>query len=174
MDFEYFDALDEVGARDYLAGFLEVESVAVERLVHDPALEGVSLDFSMRSLPIVLKRLIQYIRYTRTPVPDSEPEWIREAHKEGILKFDEMSKVVILRAGYYLGECFVKNYPPLYWSIGNPEFAEKNMPVVTGFKFEMELAPLMVVENIYSRILRRAGSDSAVDVMVNEWQKWAP
>jgi hypothetical protein len=62
----------------------------------------------------------------------------------------------------------------LHWSIGNPEFVKKNMPVVTGFKSEVELAPIMVVENIYSRILRGAASAEAIDVMRDHWQSMAP
>jgi hypothetical protein len=55
------------------------------------------------------------------------------------------------------------------WAVGDPEYIEKNMPVVAGFRGGMELAPMMVCENSFAAILGDGEPESVVDVMVQSW-----
>jgi hypothetical protein len=43
--------------------------------------------------------MLARVGFHRVPVPESEPWWIRQAHAEGILEFNDSSKHVILYAG---------------------------------------------------------------------------
>jgi hypothetical protein len=38
--------------------------------------------------------------------------------------FDEPSKIVALRIAYYMGECFVRNFADLIWSVGKADTEE--------------------------------------------------
>jgi hypothetical protein len=55
---------------------------------------------------------------------------------------------LVLRAAYFLGESFAKDYPELHWGRGNRETALQNMPVISGFKGNIEMPPIMVTENL--------------------------
>ena len=127
------------------------------------------LNYSLDSLADVLKWMMAQVQVTRIPVPATEPWWIRQAHEDGLIEFLDDSKPVVLRAGYYLGECFVRNEPALRWTIGAPEFAEKNMPAVAGFPGKHEMAPVMVCENVFSRILGDRAPDTHINTMIQTW-----
>jgi hypothetical protein len=172
MNFELFESMSLPEAQEHLQYFLDTESTAIEAM--RPAIEeaGFTMDYSMTSLSPILKWILNKIEIVRVPVPETEPDWIRQAHREGLVDFPEQSKYLILRAAYYLGESFVRTYPLLQWAPGNPEYIEKNMPVVAGFRFGKELAPMMIMENLYSRILGDGAPDGHVDVMIETWQSF--
>lgn len=169
MKFPLFEAMTPQEAREYLRGFLETESVALEAQRAGAEQSGVSMDFTVASLPSILRWIMGKVRIMRVPVPASEPDWIQEWHKSGLIDFDEESKYWILRGAYYLGECFVRSYPSLRWGTGDPQYIEKNMPVVIGFRSGTEMAPMMIVENLFSRILGRNGSATDIDRAVTAW-----
>jgi hypothetical protein len=169
MNFALFEALSPQEASEHLQGFLETEGAAVELLRASIEPSGVVMDFSVASLPSVLRWILGNIRIVRIPVPATEPEWIREAHKDGLIDFDEESKYWILRAAYYLGESFVRGYPSLRWTTGNPEYIEKNLPVVAGFHSGTEMAPMMIVENLFGRILGDAVPTTDIDTAIRAW-----
>ncbi len=110
----------------------------------------------------------------RVPVPDTEPKWVRDFHKQGLTEFAEESKVLILRAAYYLGESFTRASGALSWTIGNAELIEKNIPVISGFRSGTEMAPMMVCENVFGRILSGGVPESDVDRMVEAWARQVP
>jgi hypothetical protein len=169
MNFALFDAMSPEEAREHLQGFLATESVATEALTAGAKQGGVLADFSVGSLPSVLRWIMGNVRIVRVPVPATEPEWIRDWHKDGLIDFDEESKYWMLRAAYYLGECFVRSYPSLRWGIGDPEYIEKNMPVVAGFLSGTEMAPMMIVENLFSRILGDGAPATDIDTAIRAW-----
>ena len=68
--------------------------------------EGVACDYSITTLAAVLKWMVKRLRIDRSPVPPDVPWWIRQAHCEGLTEFDNESKTLLLRAAYYMGECF--------------------------------------------------------------------
>lgn len=107
------------------------------------------------------------------PVPQDVPRWIRQAHKAGITEFDDDSQALLLRAAYYLGECFAR-LPDLYWATGDPEYMEKHMPVVAGFRSDEELPPLVVVENLFARIVGDAHPSKEIDETIEVWKRDRP
>jgi hypothetical protein len=169
MDYQFFQSLSLKDATEYLRRFIDFESRAMEEVTKEAHNAGLKLDYSVRGLPTILKWIMHRIHISRLPVPLSEPEWIRQSHKDGIIEFDEASKILILRAAYYLGECFVRTFPSLRWTTGNPEYMEKNLPAVAGFRAGNEMAPMMVVESLFGRILGDDGPETDIDRAVDTW-----
>lgn len=169
MNFALFDVMTTAEAREHLAGFLETERVVVKALEASARAVGIVMAYSLPSLSPSLKWIIQGMQIVRVPVDPNDASWVREYYKDGFVEFTDDSKLLLLRAAYYMGECFVRSSSTLRWDVGDPEFAEKNMPVIAGFLHRMQLAPMMVCENIASRILRGAGTEQAVDTMVEAW-----
>ena len=169
MNFTFFESLSLEGARDHLRGFLDTESAAIEGMRAAAEQAGVAMDDSIASVPHVLKWILKDVRIVRVSVPASEPDWVRQAHADGLIDFDDGSKYLILRAAYYLGQCFVGTCPSLHWTIGNPDYIEKNMPVVAGFESGTEMAPMMVVQNLFARILGDNAPITDIDRAVAAW-----
>lgn len=169
MNFSLFETVNPAEAHEHLKGFLDTERVAMNAMIAAAKHAGVKMDYSLGTLPSVLKWIMSAVTVTRVPVSDTEPKWIREFHKDGLIEFPEQSKYLILRAAYYLGECFVRASAALSWTVGDPEYIEKNMPVVAGFRGRMELAPMMVCENTFAAILGDGEPESVIDVMVRSW-----
>ena len=169
MDFEFFESLSPEEAWEFLQGFLETERNALKVMEAAAEQSGIRMDYSVESLPEVLKWILKDVRFMRVPVPASEPEWIRQAHKDGLVEFDEESKYLILRAAFYLGESFVQTYPSLWWTIGDQKYIEQNMPVVAGFRLDLEMAPIMIVENMVRGVFGRGGPWTDVDRAITHW-----
>jgi hypothetical protein len=174
MNFELFNSMTPEEARDHLQGFLATERVAMDTLVRATKQAGVQMDYSIGSLSPVLKWILTGIQIIRVPVPATEPQWIRDFHRGGLIAFPDESKYLILRAAYYLGECFVRANSALIWTVGDPEGAEKNMPVVAGFRSSMEMAPMMVCENLFGRVVGDGVPETHIDAMVKTWVGFMP
>ncbi len=168
MDYEFFHSLTADEARTYSDRFLEVEQQALEEMKALAAKDGVNADYTLSTLAGVLKWMVKQVRIDRFPVPEEVPEWIRQAHSEGLVEFDEDSKTVLLRAGYYLGECFAR-LPGLRWTTGDAEYMEKHMPVVAGFRGGQELPPLVVVDNMFTRIAGDGHPPTEIDSTIEVW-----
>ncbi len=169
MDYEYFEKLSPREAQEYFDNFLACERIALEQWTPVMQQAGLVVDYSLSSLPSILQWMLGTVHFRRVPIPDSEPDWIKQAYKDGLIEFDEMSRVVILRAAYYMGECFVRTYPFLRWAIGNREYMQKNMPVVTGFKYEKELAVAVVAMNVFSSVLQ-GGETTEFEDLIDVWR----
>lgn len=174
MNFSFFESLSIEEAQDHLDGFIKTEALAIEAMRSAAIDANVVIDFSMASLPGFLRWILPNIEVMRIRVPETEPDWIREFHKDGLVEFTEESKYLVLRAAYYLGECFIQTSNRLSWGIGNLDSIEKNMPVVTGFRFKMEMAPLMVCENVYTGILGDGKSPDVMNTMISSWIGFIP
>jgi hypothetical protein len=83
-----------------------------------------------------------------------------EDYLHGLHDFDDPSKIIVLRFAYHMGECFVRNFPDLAWSVGEADTALRNKPVVSGFRGGQEMPPMLVAENLFRRVLSgRAGEN---------------
>jgi hypothetical protein len=173
MDYEFFHALTAEEAQTFLNRFLEVERQGMKETRSQAARDGVDCDYSIGTLADVLKWIVKQVRVHRVPVPEQEPWWIRQAHPDGVAEFGEDSKAILMRAGYYLGECFAR-LPGLRWTTGNPEYLEKNMPVIAGFRGDQELPPLVVVENMFARIVADGGLPERIDGTLDVWLRDCP
>jgi hypothetical protein len=174
MNLSFFQSLSIHEARDHLDGFINTEALAIEAMRPAVVRANVAMDFSIASLPRFFRWMLPNIEVTRIPVPQTEPDWIREFHKDGLIEFTEESKYIILRTAYYLGACFVRTNNRLSWGIGNIDSIEKNMPVITGFRFAMEMAPMMICENAISGILGGGKSEAVIDTMISSWVGFMP
>ena len=176
MDFQFFDSLSAAEATEFLNNFLDTERKAVEETISAARSDGVYADLTVATVPEVLKWVVG--KLTTVPrLPDETlPSWIREtdSYTRGLFDFDEASTVIILRAAYYLGQSLVNHSEHLSWGVGNVDTAEKNMPVIIGFKFDLELAPAMVVENLFRRIIADGAAYDAIDQAINYWLDKVP
>ena len=161
-------------ALEHLQGFLDTERTALELIKPAAAKKGIVIDYSLASLGDFLRWILPSIEIVRVPIPDTEPTWIRAFHANGLIEFQGDSKYLVLRAAYYLRESFVRASGPLSWTVGRAEYIEKNMPVITGFQHKIEMAPLMICENLFSGILGDGEPDNAIDLMIDAWVKFMP
>jgi len=176
MDFQYFEQITYDEANGYLQNFLSIEEKHADEMLKDASNEGLEIDYSIESLPNILGWLVNKMKTIPTSSDESLPKWIKEcdSYLRGLVEFDDTSKIAIIRAAYYTGECFVKSSKKLHWGIGNPETALANMPVVKGFKNDMELAPLLMIENLFMRILCDGADFEQIQTAIQIWESDIP
>ena len=150
MDYAFFENLTHHEAQEYLTRYLDVEARETGRMLAVARADGVEANYSIGSLTDFFRWLRPKINVLKSE-PDAEvPTWLRtsmEANHGGFLDFDEQTRVVALRASYYLGESFAR-LSGFEWSTGRPDRAEANQPVVRGFRTGADLPPLVVAENV--------------------------
>jgi len=171
MDFKFFESLSMSDARAFLANFLSVESKAMGEMFDQAKAEGVELAFSTSSIKPMFTWVLRSIK-SNPKAPDlTLPEWITgtESYKRGLFVFDEPSKILVLRAAYFVGASFISEYPHLKWDTGDCETALMNMPVIKGFRMDLELPAILVAENAISRIHAQNHPLETIDTMVKSW-----
>lgn len=172
MNFEFFEKLSREKAEEYLKHFLAVESAKIGGTLAEARASGLTVDFSLESVAPFLRWMVPKLNVV-PGVPDPElPEWIRTTptYLQNLFEFDEPSKILVLRAAYYLGESFVRNGNGLRWATGNRETVEANMPVVTLFRFGIEMAPIMVAENLLRRVIAEPAKLGDIALAVDHWR----
>jgi hypothetical protein len=171
MDFAFFDSISSDEGAAFLAAFLRAESSAVTQMIESAREDGVSADFSIETLPSVMRWVLNQVKTFPKPADESLPAWIRttDSYKRGLFELSEESKPLVLRIAYYFGECLVRTFDGLRWSVGDDETAERNMPVVTGFGNDIELAPILVTENLFRRILSGEAGGDAIERAIEGW-----
>ena len=171
MDYAFFESLSIEEAQQFLSRFLETEGRAARDLVLSARQAGLSADFQLGSLVPMLSWIVGEIRTIPVEPDNSLPEWIRgsDSYIHNLFDFDDLSKVLVLRGAYYLGETFIRSCQGLSWTIGNSETAFGNMPVVHGFLGGLEMAPMVILENTFGRILSGRGSKADLEEMVSYW-----
>ncbi len=176
MDLNFFKALSRDDAKNFLENFLEVEESAITEVVAAARANGMEMDFTLSSIPSVLCWMAKQVA-TVPQTPDlTLPTWIRQtaSYARGLYDFDEPSKVIVLRASYYLGETFVRYYPTLAWTVGRRRTAVQSMPVVTGFSHKIEMAAMMVAENIFRDLIEGQGDSKMIEGVVAHWASMVP
>jgi hypothetical protein len=177
MDFEFFESLSPGEAREHLRVFLEVGGAASESLVRAAAREGVRADFTIESIADVLAWIASQLSTVPGEPTGDIPWWIRgtESYKAGLFDFDEPSRILVLRGSYYLGESFVRSYPRrLSWNTGDRDTITQNMPVVAGFLGRVELAPMMVTENLMRDAAAGAKRKDDIATVIGKWVSLVP
>jgi len=176
MNFQFFESLTKKEANDYLEEFLLFGQEQGLDLLEENLHFTVDLDFDMESLPSVLKMLVGIVKTVPRDPDDLLPLWIRKTstYTKGLFDFDEQSKSIVMAAAYYLGETFVKNFNKLSWATGNTDYAEGNMPVVTTFKYDIEMAPILISENMFSGIISGIRSTDSIDSVIAAWKADVP
>jgi len=171
MRFSVFKAMSDQEAQEYLNEFLAFGKDRGMTTLEENLHFTVDLDFTIELLPAVFKDLVPILKtIPRDPDPNV-PEFIRnnDDYRKGLFDFDDTSNTIVLAAAYYLGETFVRRFPQLKWATGNPDYLEGNMPVVTGFKFKKELAPILISENIFRGAVSGSDDDTSIDTAIEVW-----
>jgi hypothetical protein len=150
LDWWIFAEGTEADARDYLARFLDDGAAGVEAARAEAKAAGVEADFSVASVPEMLRWLGTQVQLVEATPPDRVPDWVQEVvteHGGGFRDFAEASRSHVLRAAFYLGESLVATYPVLRWDVGATDRPEVRQPVVTGFASGDDLAVLGAAES---------------------------
>lgn len=155
-------------AREYLAQYLALERQGIEEMREQATHRGCHLDYSIASVAPVFRWLMGGATFRRIPVPKEEPEWIRQSHDQGLVEFAEHTKVLILRASFYLGEAFVCSFATLSWDIGQHGYMEQNTPVIRGFGDRSQMPTLVVGENLFASVLAD-GNDHCLERAIAAW-----
>lgn len=167
MDFTFFESLSTSEAEQYLQSFLREAGKGFQQTAQELRRDRITSDFSINSISQVFGWILKRINTVPMEPDESLPEWIRQS--DGLFDFDDASKTLVLRAAFYLGESFNRYSDKLYWGTGDTDSAKQNMPVVKGFKREMELSPLLVTENLFSRISNHGAPSSDIEQAVKSW-----
>ena len=171
MNLAFFEGLSAEEAEEYKDRFLELGRAALPDLVADARRARVNADLTVSSVAAVIGWMAGLATTVARDPDPSLPEWIRssETYERNLFDFDERSRILILRAGYYLGESFVRGHTSLYWAVGRPDTAPQGQPVVTGFAHSIEMAVLLVAENLYARLVTD-GTAAEVSRAVETWE----
>lgn len=134
---------------------MQVEAEKVKLLIKEAGSKNILANFSVDSIVPVYKYGIKNLKTISKEVDQSLPDWINKSssYLDNLFEIDEPSNKLILRMAYYLGESLIRTYSSLSWSTGNQETAVQNMPIVTGFKYNMEMAPILVAENTCASVV---------------------
>lgn len=171
MNFKFFGSLTNEEANKYLDDFLYFGSGRGIEILSQTTHFTVEIDFNVDSLSPIFRSLLTVLK-TIPREPDlTIPEFIRntESYKKNLFDFDEPSKTLLMSAAYYLGETFVGCYSQLSWGIGNAEYIQGNMPVVTGFKHN-EMPVILITENMFGGIISGMNDDSSIGSTINAWR----
>jgi hypothetical protein len=173
MRFDFFEKLSKDDARAFLHHFLELESSTIKETAKYSAAEGVVMDFSVKSVPPFMKWIFKNLGSTPQKPDPTVPEWVQntESYTKNLFEFNEPSKVLIMHGAYYLGESFVKSHGSLHWDIGNIETAEANMPVIKGFQRGLEMAPILVTNNLLRRVTADPSKLSDIEGAIEYWNR---
>ncbi len=176
MDFQFFELLTEEEAKAFLENYLNAERRAVGALIADLRKNGIVADYSIKSIVPVFEWIQKRIKTVPKEIDGKLPEWIQvsDIYLKGLFDFEGNSKILVLRASYYLGECFVRYSRKLKWATGNRDTFEQNMPVVTGFKYGVEMATMMVADNLFHRIVIQKGAIKDIEIAIKAWLSDVP
>lgn len=176
MDFDFFDQMSSTEAQTFLKNFLHQERVgflSMEPELHD---DGIDTRFHVDNVEAVLLWIFGRLKTIAREPDASLPSWISHtpSYLRGLREFDDASKILVMRAAYFVGEAFIESFLGLSWEIGDAQSAVKNMPVVAGFKSSMEMSPIMVLENTYKRVIADGASTEDIPKMIRTWKGYLP
>ena len=102
------------------------------------------------------------------------PTWLRETdtYSRGLYDLDDASLGMVMTLSYYLGEAFVRTHG-LRWSVGRNDTAEQGQPVVGPFDRGMELAAILVTENLFRAVIEGEDIDR-LRTAVATWSNFLP
>lgn len=145
--------------------FLTMEKVALDIIAEDMHADGIIPDYSLLSIPHVLKWILGRIELlNKSNLSLENAEYI--SHING--QIDDM----VLHAAYYLGESYVKTVPSLSWDIDKNSFKKGAVfPSVTGFKYDFRMYPLDEINEIRKKISERRNKtlERAIDEVILQW-----
>lgn len=172
MEIDFFERLSPDEADAFLQRFLEVESSNITGIAKQCATDGIKMNYTIKSIPPFMRWVLKRLTTIRLEPDPAVPAWLRnhEVYVNNLFDFDGPSGILIMRAGYYLGESFIRSYRSLHWGTGDIETVEANMPVVAGFQHQLEMAPVLIVDNILARIISNPKQVGDIERAVESWK----
>jgi hypothetical protein len=152
MNYQFFESLSGTDAELYLERFLTAGRPARGPLTQDAFRCGIDADLSVSGLVPMFAWLTGLASAVPLEPDPTVPEWIRATpeYARNLFDLDQDSKVLALRGAFYLGEAFRVSHSGLSWAVGRAETVPQGQPVVTAFKFSMEMPVLLVSETLFS------------------------
>lgn len=153
-------------AETFLSNFLAVEKNILQENQERIRQKNVAFDVTREHMASYFREFEPEVRPSYRDWGDRLPAAIRNQplHIKGEAIYDEKAKMCLLRMGYFFGECLVREFSRLNWSVGDPDLANSGEPVVKGFPRGLECAPIHVCKNIIGRI-------DALDLSFQEFTK---
>jgi hypothetical protein len=173
MNFAFFDSLTTADAEDYLRQFLREASCGFGELAEQAKSACLTTAYSIQSIAPLMLWVLPQLQTIQKSEDPTVPAWIRQTkqYRDGLYEFTESARILVLRSAFYLGESFVRTFPQLRWGIGDEDYAEKHMPVVAGFKSKLELAPILVAENLFCRLISDRSTSQSVATAMEHWRR---
>lgn len=173
MDIELFEKLSQNEAHAFLRRFLEVESSKINKTVKKCTAAGLRMDYSIKSISPFMRWVLRKLTAVSRESDPAVPEWIRNtaSYTTRLFDFDGPSEELVLQAAYYLGESFIRSHSSLRWGTGDINTFEANMPVVTGFQHDLELAPILIAENLLRRVTAEPKKIGDFQIAVESWNR---
>jgi hypothetical protein len=171
MDRVPLHSLTKSEAERLLEEFLSIAGREVEETLSEAKRAGLRVNFAITSIGPLMEWAFRGISTVPKPIDETVPEWIAatDSYQRGLFDFDTTSYRIVLRLAFFLGECFIRNYDGLVWSTGRVDTPEANMPVVAGFDHAIEMAPVLVVTNLFRRVLTGTATVDCFEVAVQSW-----
>jgi hypothetical protein len=175
FNFRLFEQMTDAEAVAWQREFLEQERHAWRELVAEAERAGLKTDFSLESVGPILGWLAEQVRTIPVAPDPSISDDIRShpSYSYALFDFDEPSRALILRGGYYLGEAFVRAHPQLRWGIARRDTAEQRQPAVLGFS-NSDLSVLLVVWNLFGRVVVDPARRADFARTVETWRRFVP
>lgn len=157
------------------------------RCAEDLNISATELDYSEESILPIWKWFLQTARVEDTP--EDIIEGMQEQAKifgPSFINYKQLTPVthfIIRDIAMYIGECFIRNYPELYWSYRpRPKSSVTvNQPVVEGWLVEFNgkhypgsFPAIHMVEVQASKILRGEQKETDLYHLFLYWKKYVP
>ena len=163
MNYTVFEQMTLSEANEFLETFLAMGMEKFAKIRKELSTKDANFNFEITSISQVFEANLKNLK--RGEAPDYPKT---EQFLPSITEFDQKSSASIFACAFFLGESFNRLFESVSWKIGNGDTAFRNMPVIRGFTFEHELAPLVVAENIAFAVMRNE-TTSRIDEIVDYW-----
>jgi hypothetical protein len=137
--------LSETEALNLLQTFLSAEG----EVFGDWKIDEIALDYSEESLVAALRFVAAEIVEQKLSETDQ--------------------RITFSRLGYYFGESLLRISPRLRWSVGAPEWALANHPVIVGFANEQEAPVILVCRNVVRAVAEGRSEPERIDIAIRTW-----
>jgi hypothetical protein len=154
VNFTFFEQMSADEAHAFLADYCEYGAANAPALYRAARVADVD-GFALSSLPLLFRSVARGATVLpRDPDPEL-PRWITESesYAAGLYDLGESTARSVFVLSFVLGEAFVRAFH-LRWAIGDSATAEANQPVVTGFRAGVEMAPILVAENLVRSLVQ--------------------
>ena len=173
MDFKFFEVLSKKDGQLFLKQFLKESGQGFESMISEINKDKAIVDYSTESIITVTMWFKSRIKIVPQKIDQSLPKWLKndETYLKGLYLFDENSNILTLRLAYYFAECLNRKHKNLIWTVGNNKTALSNMPVLSGFKYKKELAPILVCENILKKLIE-GEKENVIKTCIEIWESY--